>query len=269
MTDPTTQAYAELQQAFEHYNRHLFQGQIPRCLITMQREKRTYGYYSRRRFVRRGDSSTMIDEIAINPSYFGVVPLIEILQTLVHEMAHAWQEHHGKPGRRAYHNKEWADKMESIGLMPSTTGRPGGARTGEKMNDYPIEGGAFMQATETLLHSGFQVSWIDRFPPVRPRTDHCTSISANIAEAVKSALTPVFADSVGTDPSDEESPTNDDIAASYQDASPVLPPLTPVNRSNRLKYRCPCCLSQVWGKPGLNIMCGESDCSSAVYEPVA
>jgi hypothetical protein len=48
MTDPTTQAYAELQQAFEHYNVELFDGQIPRCLITMQREKRTYGYCTSR-----------------------------------------------------------------------------------------------------------------------------------------------------------------------------------------------------------------------------
>ncbi len=54
----------------------------------------------------------MTDEIAMNPSYFGVVPLLEILQTLVHEMAHAWQFHFGEPGRRGYHNKEWADKWK-------------------------------------------------------------------------------------------------------------------------------------------------------------
>mgnify|MGYP000852476491 FL=1 len=147
MTDPTTQAYAELQQAFEHYNVDLFDGQIPRCLITMQREKRTYGYYSTKRFVHRDDHTT-IDEIAINPAYFGIVPLLEILQTLVHEMTHAWQQHFGSPGRRGYHNKEWADKMEHIGLMPSSTGKPGGSRTGEKMADYAIEGGLFMQATD-------------------------------------------------------------------------------------------------------------------------
>ena len=82
MTDPTTQAYAELQQAFEHYNVELFDGQNPRCLITMQREKRTYGYYSTKRFVHRDDHTTL-DEIAINPAYFGIVPLLEILQTLV------------------------------------------------------------------------------------------------------------------------------------------------------------------------------------------
>jgi len=26
-------------------------------------------------------------------------------------MAHLWQHHHGKPSRAAYHNREWASKM--------------------------------------------------------------------------------------------------------------------------------------------------------------
>ena len=156
--DPTTQAYAELQAAFEHYNRMLFDGKLPHCLITMQREKRTYGYFSRRRFVHTVDQRST-DEIAINPSYFAVVPLLEILQTIVHEMVHAWQAHFGNPSRPGYHNQEWADKMEAIGLMPSSTGEPGGARTGQKMADYPIPGGAFVAATEDLLTSNFKISF--------------------------------------------------------------------------------------------------------------
>ncbi len=66
--DPTTQAYGELQAAFEHYNAALFDGQLPHRLITMQREKRTYGYFSSRRFANRHEK-TMTDEIAMNPSY--------------------------------------------------------------------------------------------------------------------------------------------------------------------------------------------------------
>ena len=55
ITSPTAQAYAELQAAFDHYNRELFGGELPPCLITMQREKRTYGYFSSERFVHRHD----------------------------------------------------------------------------------------------------------------------------------------------------------------------------------------------------------------------
>ena len=63
MTNPTAQAYAELQLAFDHYNRELFAGELPPCLITMQREKRSYGYFSSERFVHHHDKSKT-DEIA-------------------------------------------------------------------------------------------------------------------------------------------------------------------------------------------------------------
>lgn len=235
ITSPTAQAYAELQAAFDHYNRELFGGELPHCLITMQREKRTYGYFSSERFVHRHDRSKT-DEIAINPSYFAVVPLLEVLQTLVHEMVHAWQFHFGKPGRRGYHNKEWADKMEAIGLMPSSTGKPGGARTGEKMADYAIPGGLFMQATDKLLTQDFKISWLDRFPPM-------TTIAAPIAD------------------------TGDDDGEGGDDLGDLISPL-PGNRSNRVKYRCPSCGAQAWGKPSLRLLCGNEDCNAVALAPV-
>jgi len=33
--------------------------------------------------------------------------------------------------------------MESLGLVPSSTGAPGGKKTGQKMNDYPLKNGIF------------------------------------------------------------------------------------------------------------------------------
>ena len=148
---PTTETYSELQQAYDAFNQALFDGILPNCLITLQREKHTCGYFSSGRFASVDGKLT--DEIAINPSYFAVTPIIEVLQTLVHEMAHLWQYHFGNPGRGRYHNKEWADKMESIGLMPSSTGKPGGAKTGDCMADYAIEGGLFLQSCNCLLYT--------------------------------------------------------------------------------------------------------------------
>lgn len=84
--EPTAKTYAELRLAYEHFNATLFGGQLPDCLLTLQREKRTYGYFSAARFGNREGQTT--DEIAMNPEYFAVIPLIEILQTLVHEMCH-------------------------------------------------------------------------------------------------------------------------------------------------------------------------------------
>ncbi|PKQ01273.1 MAG: sprT domain-containing protein [Alphaproteobacteria bacterium HGW-Alphaproteobacteria-13] len=231
--DPTTQAYAELQRAFDHYNRSLFAGELPYCLITMQREKRTYGYFSRRRFVHTVDQRST-DEIAINPSYFAVVPLLEILQTIVHEMVHAWQAHFGKPSRPGYHNQEWAEKMEAIGLMPSSTGAPGGARTGQKMADYPLPGGPFMLATDELLTRDFQISWCDRFPPTEAAPTRPTSSAAAMGAALTAVLEPVAGD-----------------------------------RSNRVKFRCPVCTAQAWGKPSLRLLCGNEACDLAALLPAS
>ena len=36
---PTTKTYSSLDAAYDHFNRTLFAGQLPPCLITMQRHK--------------------------------------------------------------------------------------------------------------------------------------------------------------------------------------------------------------------------------------
>ncbi|EPG1998235.1 hypothetical protein AAAC05_36005 [Pseudomonas aeruginosa] len=62
---PTEEAYAELQAAYDFYNDHLFASQerLPACLITYQREKRTMGYFSQARFIRR--DGIKADEIGV------------------------------------------------------------------------------------------------------------------------------------------------------------------------------------------------------------
>lgn len=236
---PTSEAYGELQRAYTHFNEALFDGQLPECLITFQREKRTYGYFSSERFIHR-DGSGKTDEIALNPSYFAVVPIGEILQTIVHEMAHAWQFHFGTPSRRGYHNQEWAEKMESIGLMPSNTGKPGGKKVGEKMADYPIEGGRFLEASKALIDQEFKVSWLDRFPP--PPVEHQLR-NRGSRQQVAQELGPAA------------------MLLHQEEGSPA-------NKSNRIKLRCPSCAAQAWGKPGLKLLCGEEDCRQVPLEVV-
>jgi hypothetical protein len=36
-------------------------------------------------------------------------------------MAHHWQAHFGDPCRGRYHNREWAARMEALGLMTTDT----------------------------------------------------------------------------------------------------------------------------------------------------
>jgi hypothetical protein len=157
---PTQETYSALQTAYEHFNRELFGGALPECLITLQRkERRVLGYFWGQRFEEIGESGQRTDEIAMNPQHFKQRGIEQVLSTLAHEMAHQWQEHCGTPSRKAYHNREWAEKMENIGLMPSDTGKPGGNRTGQKMSHYVIPGGPFARACAALLSEGFRLAW--------------------------------------------------------------------------------------------------------------
>jgi hypothetical protein len=44
------------------------------------------------------------------------------LGTLLHELLHAWQQAHGKPGKRNYHNKQFRDKAREFGLIVQSNG---------------------------------------------------------------------------------------------------------------------------------------------------
>lgn len=231
--EPTSTTYAELRVAYDTFNVELFAGALPPCLLTLQREKRTYGYFSANRFATRAGQTT--DEIALNPEYFAVVPVVEVLQTVVHEMVHLWQSHFGKPGRGRYHNAEWADKMESIGLMPSSTGQPGGRRVGDCMADYVIPNGRFAAVVEDLLSNGrYGITWYDRFTPPAP-------------------LHPVAAitDDVGMPDMAYSVPATEGVPL-----IPKVPAHTAANdRSNRIKYSCAGCGLNVWGKPAIRLSC--------------
>jgi predicted SprT family Zn-dependent metalloprotease len=158
---PTDGTYQGFQQAYTHFNRVLFDGELPECLITLQRKRGTGGYFAAERFGHRRDDE-IIDEIALNPASFLRRTDAFIASVIAHEMAHLWQFHFGKPSRRGYHNKQWAQKMRSIGLTPSHSGQPGGKQTGQRMSHYIEVGGAYDQAWTALEKTGFALNYQDR-----------------------------------------------------------------------------------------------------------
>jgi hypothetical protein len=151
--------YVTLSAAFDFFNRRLFAGGLPPALITMQRHKGARGYYSAKRFEGRCGGGRAADEVALNPAAFAGRTDLQILSTLVHEMAHHWQQHFGDPGRGRYHNREWAARMETLGLMPSDTGEPGGRKVGQQVTHYVVAGGPFERACGELLAGGVRVEW--------------------------------------------------------------------------------------------------------------
>ncbi|NKC02223.1 MAG: sprT domain-containing protein [Pseudomonadales bacterium] len=218
---PTNETYSELQIAFAHFNLELFDSELPACLITLQRQKNTFGYLSPERFVNRGGKRA--DEIALNPSYFASRTPQDVMSTLVHEMVHLWQFTFGKPSRGRYHNKQWAEKMKSIGLHPSDTGEPGGKETGDQMTHYLIDGGPFHHSCNGLISDAFRLSWLDRFPE-------------KVSGTIEPGLDEGQMERLGIVEPDENTGGS--------------------NSPSRTKFTCSGCSANAWGKASLNLVCG-------------
>jgi len=77
-------------------------------------------------------------------------------------MVHLWQQHFDRPSRRGYHNKRWASKMVEIGLVPSSTGKPGGRPTGYRVSHFIRENGPFDRACRAYLASAQTTLFQDR-----------------------------------------------------------------------------------------------------------
>jgi predicted SprT family Zn-dependent metalloprotease len=190
---PTINQSHSYQELFDYYNAQLFRGELPPCILNFSRHKNAYGFFAPERW-QSGVRST--HEISLNPDYLSQPP-IETMSTLVHEMVHLWQHVYGKPSRSTYHNCEWANKMESIGLIPSDTGQPGGKKTGNRVSEYIAEDGDFAIAFN-VMPKDYLLPW---------------------------------------------------KSAAYKDRRKSA-------RKQKIKYSCPGCQVNVWGKPNLSILCG-------------
>ena len=162
--DPTRTYASELQRAFDFFNEKLFGNRLPRALITYTKRKNVFGHFGAVRW--QDTEENFADEIALNPEKFRSRPVEEVLSTLVHEMTHQEQFHFGKPSRNGYHNKAWGVLMRRVGLIPSSTGEPGGKETGQKVSHYIDEGGPFDLAVRELVSEGYKLTWASPPPPL-------------------------------------------------------------------------------------------------------
>lgn len=192
MTDnlsPTQRMTETLQAAFDYFNQELFEGALPQVLLTLQRRRKFRGFFHHDHMVERG-TERRLSEIALNPETFFERTPKEVLSTLVHEMVHLWQAEFGTPGKGGYHNAEWADAMEDVGLMPSTTALPGGARTGIKCSHYIMPDGdfdiiadEFLATRDSLTIFEDIIAAVDASAPTRgtPKTRFtCPSCAARV-----------------------------------------------------------------------------------------
>jgi SprT-like family len=161
---PTVEQYQKYQAAWGWFNEQLFDETLNPCLLNFSRHRGALGFFHPRRW-HKGKAA--IHEISLNPNHL-TRPLAEVMATLVHEMCHQWQFDHGTPPRKAYHDIEWARKMDEVGLVPSNTGQPGGKRTGQKMTHYISEAGKFADAMEKMPLE-YQLPWLGEEAEATPK----------------------------------------------------------------------------------------------------
>lgn len=195
--DPTNSQFAAYRAMWDYFNVSLFGGALRPVILNFSRAANSLGFFAPLRW-EHNDQTT--HEISLNPAYLKRRPARDVASTLVHEMVHLWQQDNGKPGRRGYHNEEWARKMDEIGLAPSSTAAPGGKRVGYRMSHYIIADGPFARAFEAMPRE-YLLPWT------------CWESQGN-------------------------------------DKGKAKP------RASKLKYTCPRCEANAWGKPGLHLHCG-------------
>ncbi|MBG6083029.1 SprT-like domain-containing protein [Rubrivivax gelatinosus] len=287
---PTQETYDALQLAYDFFNERLFASELPGALITLQRVGRSMGHFSPERFVNRVKSKA--DEIALNPVYFATRPVEDTLSTLAHEMAHQWRDHSGAPGRRCYHDRQWANKMIEIGLQPSSTGCPGGKEVGEKMSHYIVPEGHFIRICKELLATSFGIRWFDRYPAEAGKDyEYAQGVTIQLPRAVAAqSQANASGSACGLANAVYAQQSEFDAVEGLTDAPAIVavpvfspPPVETglevalveersatasrprkTDASNRVKYTCPGCKTNLWAKPAINVNCG--DCRKR-YQP--
>jgi hypothetical protein len=151
---PTTEQFGNLQAAYDYFNTELFDGKLSPCMLLFGRDqKNCYGYFHAHQWTTgkkdKQGRPIMCHTISLTPTHLSR-PLVDVFSTLVHEMCRLWQADESKLPKNGYHNKEWAEKMKSVGLYPSSTGKPGGKEVGPRVSHYIVDGGPYANAFKKL-----------------------------------------------------------------------------------------------------------------------
>lgn len=115
---PHRETAATLHGWFDRFNAEFFQDRLPTGFLQLDPSRRRgVGGY---RGGRNGVGA--LHEINLDlrqPDR----PLCAALAAMLHCMVHEWQELYGTPGKRGYHNREFAEKCEALGIPCSSRHR--------------------------------------------------------------------------------------------------------------------------------------------------
>jgi hypothetical protein len=220
---PTVAQFAAYKAMFDHFNRTLFGSSLPEVILNFSRHSGALGFFAPERWSQaHATDGTRAHEISLNPSYLGTRPARETASTLVHEMCHLWQQTFGTPPRRGYHDREWATQMVAVGLQPVCPKTGKDKMSAHALTHRILDGGPFAVAFESLPAEAL-LPWT------------CAEASARATGG----------------PSGGEGGEGSTGAGPEGNG--------PAKSRNKVKYTCPACSANVWGKPGLSIACLGAD----------
>ena len=122
---PTQAQFEAYQKIFDYFNQALFHDSLPDCMLRFSRHKKG----NHKQFTAEGwegKAGQKMPEISLSLKSVRERPPQEVMGMLVREMVHLWQETYGNPSRKGYYNREWADRMEEVGLIASKYGKSRG-----------------------------------------------------------------------------------------------------------------------------------------------
>lgn len=132
MDDPDTQEralLAVLESQVDRMSRQLFPQPLPQLTLDLTHSPHAV----RPPACAAGSIDWRLPHLSLSIEWLQAAQEAEVMAFLAHHLVHLWQHHAGQAGRRGYHNQEWAGKMRSIGLVPSTIGGRRGSQTGDRV----------------------------------------------------------------------------------------------------------------------------------------
>ena len=218
----------------QHFNAELFDATLPAPLFSIRRHMRTLSYFSAARW--QHSSGDKVGEIALRADLFDSNCLAALLLAIAQQQCHLWQHAYGRPSRPGYHNREWAERMRAIGLVPTVTGELGGASTGQRMASYPESGGAFLRACGTLRRKQPDLAGAYRSDlPITALSEQVSNFP--LSAAIRQWLISPVGEWADLAVIDEEQ----------------------IERKRKIKYECPRCGVAAWGGVALKISCRACD----------
>lgn len=110
---------AEIRRAFDFWNERVWDGELPVPVFNFHPQPPNgarLGHFLEDAWKAGDRRSRDQDEIVFYADLCLKEGMRQVLATLVHEMVHLWQRHHGVPSRNNHHNLQWHAEARRAGF---------------------------------------------------------------------------------------------------------------------------------------------------------